>query len=124
MRVRVHETRQDQRATGIQHIGVGGEQFDDRIAPLRFMDGYSADAKADYFTRRDYAAKWRNLSRSDVPSEWKGSQLSDTAYAAREVQDYLQRSLWPDEPSHLGGGQRKIYPGAGSELFHGKKAET
>ena len=73
------------------------------------MDGYTPDYKADYFTKRDYAAKWRNLSRTDAPAEWKGSQLSDTAYAAKEVQNYLQQSLWPDEPSHLAkGADRRI----------------
>ncbi len=79
------------------------DQFDARIAPLRFMDGYRPDRKADYFTARDYAQKWQNLVRQNVPAEWKGSQLSDTAYAAKEVQAYLQ-SLWPDEPTHLAEG--------------------
>jgi CRISPR-associated endonuclease Csn1 len=84
-----------------------GELFDERSAPMRFMADHQP-AKDDYFEKRDYQAKWRNLSRADVPSEWKGSQLSDTAYAAREVQNYLQESLWPDEPTHLEGGNRRI----------------
>ncbi|MGE0608107.1 MAG: type II CRISPR RNA-guided endonuclease Cas9, partial [Pirellulales bacterium] len=84
------------------------EDFDGRITPLRFMDGHRPE-KGDYFTSRDYVTKWRNLSRKEVPSEWKGSQLSDTAYAAREVQTYLQQALWPDEPTHLEGGQRRIF---------------
>jgi CRISPR-associated endonuclease Csn1 len=84
-----------------------GDKFDERSAPMRFMDGFQP-AKDDYFDRRDYAVKWRNFSRADVPAEWKGSQLSDTAYASCEVQSYLQHALWPDEPSHLEGGQRRI----------------
>ncbi len=87
-----------------------GDRFDERIAPLRFMDGYRTD-KDDYFSVRDYAAKWRRLTQESVSDDcdWKGSQLSDTAYAAREVQNYLQYALWPNEPSHLAGGQRRIF---------------
>lgn len=86
-----------------------GDRFDQQIAPLRFMDGISPDIKRDYFSRSDYAAKWRNLTCADVPQEWRGSQLTDTAYAAREVQAYLQSALWPHEPSHLEGGTRRIF---------------
>ncbi len=87
-----------------------GNDFDDRIRPMSFMDGFEPDKKADYFSKREYGSKWRNLSRNDVPSEWKGSQLSDTAYAAKEVQSYLQQSLWPDEPSHLAAdSSRRIF---------------
>jgi len=85
------------------------DQFDRRSAPLRFMDGYRPD-KNDYFEARDYAAKWRNYSRKDAPQQWRGSQLSDTAYAAREVQTYLHQALWPDEPTYLeGNAERRIY---------------
>ena len=45
----------------------------------------------------------RTLCDKTCLTEWKGSQLSDTAYAAKEVQAYLQ-SLWPDEPTHLAEG--------------------
>lgn len=85
-----------------------GDQFADRSAAVRFMEDH-LPPREDYFERRDYIAKWRNFSRAEVPAEWKGSQLSDTAYAAREVQDYLQQALWPDEPSHLEGGDRRIF---------------
>ncbi|MDA1052046.1 MAG: hypothetical protein O3C40_16390 [Planctomycetota bacterium] len=86
-----------------------GERFEDCIAPVRFMDGYEPDNR-DYFTKRDYAVKWRNFSRSEVPKEWQGSQLTDTAYAAREVQTYLQQALWPDERSYLqGDAERRIF---------------
>ena len=85
-----------------------GDEFDKRIAPMRFF----ADAKPPkgaYFEIQDYAKKWKNLSAENVPKQWRGSQLSDTAYAAREVQEYLEAALWPDEPSHLEGGQRRIF---------------
>lgn len=86
-----------------------GDKFEERVAPVRFMDGYEPDRR-DYFTKRDYAAKWRNFSRTDVPKEWQGSQLTDTAYAAREVQTYLQQALWPDERSFLqGDANRRIF---------------
>ncbi len=85
-----------------------GDQFDEKSAAMRWMDGYEA-SKEEYFETRDYAAKWRNFSRADVPHEWKGSQLSDSAYAACEVQAYLQQALWPNEPSHLEGGPRRIF---------------
>jgi CRISPR-associated endonuclease Csn1 len=90
-------------------------QFDDHILPMKFMDGFRPDRKVDYFTMRDYAAKWRNLSRENVSADWKGSQLSDTAYAAKEVEAYLQQSLWPDEKTFLAGGTvRRIFVTKGS----------
>jgi len=86
-----------------------GDQFEERIAPVRFMDGYEPDRR-DYFTKRDYAAKWRNFARTEVPKEWHGSKLTDTAYAAREVQTYLQQALWPDEPAfHQGDTNRRVF---------------
>lgn len=86
------------------------QKFDDHILPMKFMDGFKPDRKVDYFSIRDYAAKWRNLSREDIAADWKGSQLSDTAYAAREVEVYLQQSLWPDEKSYLAGDtKRRIF---------------
>lgn len=92
------------------------QHFDDRIRPMAFMATY-APASSDpneYFTKADYAAKWKNLSREDVPKDWRGSQLTDTAYAARQVQSYLQSALWPNEQSHLAGGQRRIFVSKGA----------
>ncbi|MBB3207444.1 CRISPR-associated endonuclease Csn1 [Rhodopirellula rubra] len=84
------------------------DQFDERIKPMRFFEN-ARPAKGDYFEVRDYTKKWRNLSADKVPKEWQGSQLSDTAYAAREVQEYLEAALWPEEPGHLEGGRRRIF---------------
>jgi CRISPR-associated endonuclease Csn1 len=84
--------------------------FDEHIQPMRFMDGVDKKQIHPYFSKRDYAKKWENLSAENVLSEWKGNQLSDTAYAAKEVEVYLQQSLWPDEPSFLAGDTaRRIY---------------
>ncbi len=88
-----------------------GADFDERSRPMAFMNGYEPP-KGDpnqFFTKKDYAAKWLNFSRDEVPQEWRGSQLTDTAYAARQVQSYLQSALWPNEPSHLEGGPRRIF---------------
>ena len=84
-----------------------GTAFDEHIQPMRFMDGIDKKQIHPYFSKRDYANKWRNLSAENVPGEWKGNQLSDTAYAAREVEAYLQQSLWPDEQSFLAGDIRR-----------------
>ncbi|MFH1747556.1 MAG: type II CRISPR RNA-guided endonuclease Cas9 [Planctomycetota bacterium] len=71
-----------------------GDQFDERIQPLAFMDGFKPD-RTDYFTKRDYARKWDNLTREIRPEdEWKSSQLTDTAYAARQVMAYLRDTLF------------------------------
>jgi len=71
-----------------------GEQFNDKIRPLAFMDGFKPD-RTDYFTKKDYARKWKNLTREIRPEdEWKNSQLTDTAYAARQVAAYLRDALF------------------------------
>ncbi len=84
-----------------------GTGFEDHIKPMRFMDGIDKKQIHPYFSKRDYANKWKKLSAENVPGEWKGNQLSDTAYAAREVEAYLQQSLWPEEPSFLAGDIRR-----------------
>jgi CRISPR-associated endonuclease Csn1 len=49
----------------------------------------------DYFTKRDYARKWRNFTREiREDEEFKNSQLTDTAYAARQVATYLADALF------------------------------
>lgn len=86
-----------------------GDEFDDRIRPMRFLET-AKPTRGDYFEARDFAKKWSNLSVEKVDKNFRGSQLSDTAYAAREVQEYLEAALWPDEPSFLAGGQnRRIF---------------
>ena len=54
----------------------------------------------DYFTAGDSRRKWENLHREvREEDEWRNSQLTDTAYAARQVQNYLAEALY--------GGQEK-----------------
>ncbi|WP_437186915.1 type II CRISPR RNA-guided endonuclease Cas9 [Planctomicrobium sp. SH668] len=93
-----------------------GDQFDEKSRPMAFMETHEP-TKGDpneFFTRKDYTAKWENFSRNDIPQEWRGSQLTDTAYAARQVLTYLQSALWPNEKSHLQGGKRRIFVTIGS----------
>jgi CRISPR-associated endonuclease Csn1 len=82
--------------------------FDSRACAMRFMENH-APAANDYFSRREYELKWSNFSRVDTPKQWKGSQLSDTAYAAREVQLYLAQVLWPNEVPPLDSEQRDTH---------------
>lgn len=84
------------------------ESFDKMARPMEKILKEDGSSKGDYFTQRDYIQKWQNFSAEEVPLEWKGSQLSDTAYAAREVQNYL-KALWRDKKSHLEGGKRRIF---------------
>ncbi len=50
-----------------------------------------------YFSPKDYARKWENLTREvREEEEWKNSQLTDTAYAARQVASYLRDGLYRD----------------------------
>ncbi|MGD0462599.1 MAG: type II CRISPR RNA-guided endonuclease Cas9 [Tepidisphaeraceae bacterium] len=52
-------------------------------------------AKGEYFTKRDFARKWENFNRElHEADEWKNSQLTDTAYAARQVAGYLADALF------------------------------
>jgi CRISPR-associated endonuclease Csn1 len=72
-----------------------GAGFDERI---RFAEKLFKDAepeKGDYFTKRDYARKWYNFTREVREGEdFKNSQLTDTAYAARQVAAYLADALF------------------------------
>mgnify|MGYP000477655232 CR=1 FL=1 len=72
-----------------------GPAFDQRI---RFAEQLFKDAppdKFDYFTKRDYDRKWQNFTREvREEDEWKNSQLTDTAYAARQVAAYLADALF------------------------------
>lgn len=48
-----------------------------------------------YFTISDYARKWRNFNHKvREEEEFRNSQLTDTAYAAREVAAYLADALF------------------------------
>lgn len=50
--------------------------------------------KGAYFSKRDAQRKLDNLQREVRDDEWRASQLTDTAYAARQVAAYLQHALY------------------------------
>ncbi|HPD31060.1 MAG TPA: type II CRISPR RNA-guided endonuclease Cas9, partial [Phycisphaerae bacterium] len=72
-----------------------GSAFDERI---RFAEKVFKDIKpekSDYFNKRDSDRKWENFTREvREGEEWKNSQLTDTAYAARQVAAYLADALY------------------------------
>lgn len=72
-----------------------GTQFDERV---RIAERLLKDAKPDkgaYFRKRDFERKWHNFNREvREGDEWKNSQLTDTAYAARQVAAYLADALY------------------------------
>lgn len=74
-----------------------GSQFDEKAkcAKKRFdLPKGEYPPKGSYFTKRDYASKWRNFIAEGVPAEWRPSQLTDTAYAAKETAVYLANALF------------------------------
>jgi len=83
-----------------------GDAFEEKIRPLAFIEGYKPP-KSDYFTKRDYARLWDNLTREVKPDEWKNSQLTDTAYAATQVMEYLRDALFDGVQKSKGG--RGVY---------------
>ena len=71
----------------------GYEAFLQRVAHLK--DG----PKQGYFSPRELKRKWDNLQRDFTEEDeraWRDSQLTDTAYAARQVGAYLKSALYPD----------------------------
>ena len=86
-----------------------GAQFNERsrIAARMFRD-YKWE-KGDYFTHRDYQQKWANFAAKELPREWRGSQLTDTAYASRQVAAYLADALYGGEGLPERGGTRRIF---------------
>jgi CRISPR-associated endonuclease Csn1 len=55
-------------------------------------------AKGSYFSKKENARKWKNLT-SDTPdtSDFLASQYTDTAYAAKQVREWLTGVLYGDE---------------------------
>jgi CRISPR-associated endonuclease Csn1 len=62
-------------------------------------------SKEDYFTKKDYKRKWDNLHRDPEPDEFRNSQLSDAAYAAGQVGDYLRSALFNGESE----GEQRVF---------------
>ena len=76
------------------------EDFGKLLQRMGHMEKPSNDA---CFHKKDFKRKWDNLNRrmsEEDERRWLESQLSDTAYASRQVADYLQGALYSDAPPH------------------------
>lgn len=85
-----------------------GERFGELLQRFAHFERYRPQKGAldSYFSPKDYARKWENLTREvREGDEWKNSQLTDTAYAARQVAAYLRDALYAGDQS----GQRRVY---------------
>ncbi|MCC6125037.1 MAG: type II CRISPR RNA-guided endonuclease Cas9 [Pirellulales bacterium] len=73
---------------------------DDFAQMLKYLGHLEKDApaKGDYFTKKENARKWENLNRATPElGEFLNSQFTDTAYAAKQVMQWLNDSLYGDE---------------------------
>jgi len=90
-----------------------GGEFDNRIHIAENLFKDIKPEKGDYFRKRDFDRKWQNFNREvREGEEWKNSQLTDTAYAARQVAAYLADALYEGRglPERGDGeGRQKIY---------------
>lgn len=86
-----------------------GEAFPARLQYAEKLFKHAKPDKGDYFTWRDYARKWENFTRElRDGQEWKNSQLTDTAYAARQVAAYLADALYDGQGlPERGDGQQE-----------------
>ena len=86
-----------------------GDAFDEQIKPLAFVQGYvpRKSDKNEYFSKKDYARLWDNLTRQVTEDEWRNSQLTDTAYAGTQVMEYLRDALF--DGVQKAKGSRGVY---------------
>jgi len=89
-------------------LGDGSEAF--RRLEQRMAHFEKAEEVYEYFTKKDYARKWGNLHR-DAPDRehFLNSQLTDTAYAARQVAQWLRDVLFQSEMD----GTRRVFASKG-----------
>jgi len=67
---------------------------------LRHLQSESPD---EYFTKAECRRKWDNLHKDALSIEqFANSQLTDTAYIARQVAGYLKNALYADDPIEEG----------------------
>jgi len=85
-------------------LGEGSKAFEE--LEQRFGHLEKGKPVEEYFTKEDYARKWENLHR-DAPEveEFVESQLTDTAYASRQVVAYLRDALYGGESD----GSRRVF---------------
>jgi CRISPR-associated endonuclease Csn1 len=107
-KVVVHRNCNRDKGNQTQREWWGGE-FDDRAKYAAARFSRVKPKPGDFFTKRDYDAKWRNFVAEGVPEAWKPSQLTDTAYAAKEVGAYLADALFGGKGLPERGGERRIF---------------
>ena len=82
------------------------EQYDAMLQRLGHLDKEKPE-KDTYFSKRDNARKWKHLtSTTPKTSEFLASQYTDTAYAARQVREWLIGVLYGDDPN----AERRVIP--------------
>jgi CRISPR-associated endonuclease Csn1 len=94
-------------------LGDGSERFrllETRMAHFERAEGVNENGENEFFTKKDYARKWENLHR-DAPDRehFLNSQLTDTAYAARQVAQWLRDVLFDGEVD----GTRRVFASKG-----------
>ena len=101
------ENRDKGKRSPIQWPGLDFERFE---AVLRHLEK-GQDNTGGYFTAKECVRKWENLHHKARPDEeWRPSQLTDTSYAAKAVAEYLQSSLFSDDPVEENGQpKRRIF---------------
>ena len=96
--VRMDANRNKGNQTVKEWLGADSEEFADLKQRLSHIgEGKLAER---YFTKGNYKRKWENLNR-DAPSidGFVESQLTDTAYASKEVAAYIREALFHDVPA-------------------------
>ncbi|HMP74167.1 MAG TPA: type II CRISPR RNA-guided endonuclease Cas9 [Kiritimatiellia bacterium] len=105
-----HENREKGNQTPVEWLSKEAfEGLESRFEKCLHKPDKTSPATA-YFTKGGRKLKWKNLHRKggEINEDWAESQLTDTAYAAREVATYLHAALFPDEPIERKGGCRRI----------------
>jgi CRISPR-associated endonuclease Csn1 len=85
------------------------EQFTAMEQRLAYLE--KGESPSDYFTKKDCGRKWENLHR-DAPTtaNFLASQLTDTAYAAKQVGQWLSEVVYEGERD----GRRRVFTTKGS----------
>lgn len=89
-------------------LGEGSEAFHNLEQRMAHLERGETECK--YFTAKDCGRKWENLHR-DAPDRERflNAQLTDTAYAARQVAQWLRDVLFEGEPD----GKRRVFASKG-----------
>lgn len=104
-------TRESNRGKGNKTVKewMTPEQFSAMEQRLAYLE--KGESPSDYFTKKDCGRKWENLHR-DAPTtaNFLASQLTDTAYAAKQVGQWLRAVLYDGERD----GRRHVFTTKGS----------